>query len=109
MPVNADQKYKDDGFSWGDFLGTENTHKKEFYTYEYAKSIVHNFNLKTHSEWVNYIKVNSIDQKIPREPYKQYNNDGFSWSDFLGYKPIRFSKPALISILNNLKTEQRKR
>jgi superfamily II DNA or RNA helicase len=108
LPVNADQKYKDDDFSWGDFLGTGNLHKKEFLSYIEAKKIVHNLKLQSHQEWFDYIKNNLIDQKIPRDPYKQYKNNGFSWSDFLGYKPAHYSKPALISFLKDIEEREMK-
>ena len=106
LPVNADQKYKDDDFSWGDFLGSNSisTSKITFKSFEDAKNLILSYNFKSNIDWREFSKTENFKLlNLPTAPEHYYKNKGWTfWSDFLGYKPARFSKPALISILKNI-------
>ena len=86
LPVGPSQTYKNDNFSWGDFLGagTISSKKREFLSYEEAKKQLCNLNLKSVSDWRRYIKLKNF-HNMPKRPEQVYKNNGWvSWSDFLG-------------------------
>jgi hypothetical protein len=71
--------------SWGDWLGTFNTRKKEFLSFKKAKKIVIKLNLNSQKEWKKYCKSGNKSENIPSNPYKIYKDMGWiNWGDWLG-------------------------
>ena len=95
--------------SWGDFLGTNNVHSKEFVSFEEAISFVRHLNLKNIEEWKTYCKSDEKPCSIPTKPERIYKNEGWtSWGDFLGtgrvsnknmkYRPFEEAREFAISL-----------
>jgi superfamily II DNA or RNA helicase len=88
LPKAPQHKYKNNNFSWGDFLGTGNVapQNMEFLSYEEAKKIVHPLSIKTQKDWFIYAKSYSFNKKLPSDPNGYYRRLGnwISWGDFLG-------------------------
>lgn len=73
--------------SWGDFLGTGTvaSNKKEFRSFEEARSFVRTLGLKSTAEWNQYAKSGKKPADIPSHPKDIYRNDGYvGITDFLG-------------------------
>lgn len=59
--------------------------KKNFLDFHEAKKFVHSLNLKSRSDWLSWIKSNSLPVNIPRYPDSVYKNQEWhGWGDFLG-------------------------
>ncbi len=70
---------------WGDFLGTGNTHKKDFLSFEEVREFVRNLGIKNQREWYEYWKSNEKPDNIPYNPSRVYKGKGWiNWYDFLG-------------------------
>ena len=67
--------YEDKGWiSWGEFLGTgyvANQNRK-YLTYEEAREIVMELNLKSQTEWFQYCKSGNKPDNIPFNPQNFY-------------------------------------
>ena len=88
IPARPDQFYKDKGWkSWGDFLGYKEGHVPgEYRPFEEARDYVWNLGLKSHEDWLEFVKSGKKPSDIPADPYKFYKDKGWlSWGDFLGY------------------------
>ena len=89
IPKQPRIKYLDEGWiSVGDWLGTGRIadHKKNYIDYNEAKKFARTLNLKSSTEWKEYIKTHKLNN-IPINVSRSYKDKGFkSWSDFLGYK-----------------------
>lgn len=63
--------------------------KKNFYTYEESKSLLKPINIKTKTDWSNYLKSNLRSYNIPSNPNTYYLNKGWiSWEDFFGVSEL---------------------
>jgi len=72
--------------SYGDFLGTGRiaNQNKTFISYEEAKKHISKLNIKSETEWRDYIKTNKNINNIPSSPENTYKNKGWiGWGDFL--------------------------
>lgn len=92
IPKAPDVSYRGKGWvSWSDFLGTQNLSvNREFQSFEQAKNFVRSLNLKSGSEWRNWIsgKIGNKPARptdIPTNPSQAYANLGWTnWPDWLG-------------------------
>lgn len=84
IPSAPDRAYNDNGWiSWGDWLGTGNTHKKEFLPFKEARKFVRGLGLKSKREWLECGKNRSTG--IPLNANIIYKGCGWiNWGDFLG-------------------------
>jgi hypothetical protein len=79
--------YKDKGWiSYGDWLGTGKIAegKKEWKTFEEARSFAHGLNLKGKEDWMSYAKTSKKPKDIPTTVQKIYEDKWKGWADFLG-------------------------
>ena len=91
VPIAPQKVYKKEWEGWGDFLGTGviQTQKRQYKTFEDAKSFTRNLNLKNISEWREYAHSNKRPKDIPSLPHKTYKNKGWiSVGDWLGTNSI---------------------
>ncbi len=86
IPVAPNQIYKGKGWiSWGDWLGTENVHKKEVRSFEKARDYARSLNLKNANQWRAHTKTKGFPKDIPANPDQKYKGKGWvSWGDWLG-------------------------
>ena len=92
LPKTLAVFYKDKGWTTSaDFFETDNFYKKDFPTYENAKKLLINENIKSKSEFENWVKTTK--KNIPKSPWGYYQNKGWiSWPDFLGTSKISFKE-----------------
>ena len=87
IPSNPDKEYKYKGWlSTADWLGTNiGFSGYKYLSYNDAKLIIKNLNLKSQSEWNKYLKSGKKPENIPSSPGKFYKNIGWvNWGDWLG-------------------------
>jgi len=104
IPSNPDRTYSEFKTlgGWGGFLGTnrEATHLRQYRSYEAAKKFVQTLGLKSEKggrkqddsdlSWRNYttgklkLTHGKLPSDIPASPSKVYNDNNFTWPDFLG-------------------------
>jgi superfamily II DNA/RNA helicase len=88
IPVHPWSKYGKQFEGLDVFLGTKRF--KSFYeTRLYARKL----NLKSCKHWSRYFKKNKRPKGIPYSPNRTYKKEWKSWSDFLGYKIDKNTKP----------------
>jgi len=103
VPKSPYEHYKNKGWiSWGDFLGTnksqDNLLALIYISYENAKKIIRNLNIRTQKEWKNLAQGNNIPKEIPNRPERYYKKRGWiSWGDFLGTNRISNKNKKFIS------------
>jgi len=91
IPSAPHKYYKNKGWiNWGDFLGTGNTRKKDFLSFEDARKFVRGLNLDGLEEWKNYRKSGKRPKYIPSVPEITYKKEWISTPDWLGGKKKRF-------------------
>ncbi len=92
IPKYPNEAYQAKGWiSWGDWLGNQNiaTYDKKFKSFEEAKKIVSQMNLKKLNEWREYTKSKNFPEYLPKNPDNSYKNKGWiSWGDFLGSQTV---------------------
>jgi hypothetical protein len=90
IPLNPQVTYKNKGWKgWGYFLETGNVMNKDkiFPTYEEAKKMIKNFNIKSNKEWRIFSKKEGKKLNLPSAPDRTYKNKGWTdWGDFLSKK-----------------------
>ena len=85
IPANPNTTYKDFWVSWGDWLGTGNTHKKEYRSFEDAREYVRNEKLDSQRDWQKWSKSGKRPDDIPSSPARTYKDSGWiCWADWLG-------------------------
>jgi superfamily II DNA or RNA helicase len=88
IPKNPRGAYKKQGWvNLGDWLGTNNvhTHKRVYLSYEEAKKIIHQFEIKSVAAWRRFSKSDLMPKNIPSAPNTHYENLGWiNWYDWLG-------------------------
>ena len=91
IPKAVDHKYKDDGFTWGDFLGTGSisSSKRKMRSFREARKFVRKLNLSSQKEWILYRKGDlprkgKLPLDIPTNPNTVYINEWVSTADWLG-------------------------
>jgi hypothetical protein len=94
IPTNPNSAYREKGWTgWGDFLGTGNTSKGNFMSYQEARTTVHTYGLKSVVEWRRFCGEDKKPKRIPATPAGHYKDKGWvSWGDFLGTNRIARGK-----------------
>jgi hypothetical protein len=89
IPTNPARIYKDKGWiSWGDWLGTGAIapQNREFLPFKEAREFVHELQLKSAEEWIEYYKSGNKPADVPANPQAVYKNDWRGYGDWLGYQ-----------------------
>ena len=84
IPSKPNKVYRNEGWiNWYDFLGKT---KLYFRSFEEAREFVRGLNMKSSTEWFEYLKLKMIPKDIPSTPNEVYKDKGWkNWPDFLGY------------------------
>ena len=84
IPSKPNTVYRNEGWiNWYDFLGKA---KPYFRSFEEAREFVRGLNMKSYTEWFEYLKLKTIPKDIPSTPNEVYKDKGWkNWPDFLGY------------------------
>lgn len=89
IPSNPNVYYKNEWVSLSDWLdsGIESYNNREYYDYEYCKSIISEMKFSNRGDFYEFTKVN-IDKKIPNRPDHVYKkqNKWEGWQNFLSIK-----------------------
>ncbi len=89
IPKNPDAVFKNRGWiSWGDFLSTGNKYDNDvdYVTYEEAKILIKDMNIKNSIEYRKLKRSGLISEKIPFRVERYYEKRGWvSWGNFLGH------------------------
>jgi hypothetical protein len=85
-PVNV---WKNNGWiSMGDWLGNRfvATQNRTYRSFVRARKFVRGLGIKTHEEWVIFVKTGKLPKDIPSTPDSAgvYTNDWISWGNWLG-------------------------
>ena len=91
IPKAPQNVYKKEWKGWGDWLSTGviQTQKRQYRSFDDARSFARKLNLKNISEWRKYAKSNKKPLDIPSSPHKTYKNKGWiSVGDWLGTNSI---------------------
>ena len=109
LPSNPDKIYKDKWQSWGHFLGTGRSSKKDFPIFESAMEILKKAGITGSIEY----KAKYKELGLPASPNRSYKNKWQGWGHFLGTGntiggskkdfPI-FDKAMEITKANNIKS-----
>lgn len=85
IPSNPQITYKDSGWiSWGDWLGTDRSYKKEFLSFEEAREFVRRLKFQKQEEWFDFAKSKDRPDNIPYSPNEVYKQDGWKgYGDWL--------------------------
>jgi hypothetical protein len=86
IPKYPAKVYKDKGWkSWGDFTGYISPNTVNFMSYEEAKKITQDNNIKSREEWKTFIQSNEKPVDFPITPNQTYRNKGWEgWTIFFG-------------------------
>ena len=89
FPLHPNITYREEWISWGDFLGTGNIayEKKEFMSFEEAKTFIQSEGIKTNAEFQEWKREGKRPAAFPSTPDKVYE-EWVSWGDFLGTENI---------------------
>ncbi len=71
--------------SWWDYLGVAEGWNG-YMNYDELVEYIKPFNIKTHTEWLEYWKLNDKPHNIPGYPENTYKKEWISWYKFLGIK-----------------------
>jgi len=97
IPSDPKTFYKNKGWKgYVDWVGLNKYSYKNKLSYEDAKKLAHNFNIRTMEEWRNFCKLKKF-KNIPTNPKRTYEKEWISWRDWLGtnltnYKTFEESK-----------------
>jgi superfamily II DNA or RNA helicase len=86
IPYIPERTFPDEWVSYADWLGSENTRRKngKFLPFNEAQKIVRKLNLKTSTNWEKFAKSEEFPLNIPKDPSKHYASQGWSgFHDFL--------------------------
>ena len=98
FPSAPEQTYKEEWGGWGDFLGTGNmAHgKKEFMSFEEAKTFIQNEGIQTSAEFQKWKREGKRPAAFPSTPNKVYE-EWIGWGDFLGTGNMAHGKKEFMS------------
>ena len=92
IPKKPDQTYKNKGWNgMYDWLGRKegSRYNRNYLDFEEAKKIVHKLKLKNWNDWLNYLKSESFNIELPKNPSEIYKNIGWiNFGDWLGTNEI---------------------
>lgn len=85
VPVDPSQIYKNKGWKgWNDWLDTEiDPRNINFKSYEDAKKNITTFNVKSQTDWSEFVKTDKKPIDIPANPRQYYKKEWKGWGDFL--------------------------
>ena len=84
FPSNPQIVYKNHWENWGNFLGTGNTHKKNFRNYRSARDLVRSLGITTNEQFIEWSSSGERPGDFPSKPQVVYKNQWESWGNFLG-------------------------
>jgi hypothetical protein len=87
IPFHPERTYKNDGWvSFNDWIGAQNTRKRENKYLEYfeAKKLVHTLGIKSSSDWIKFTHSIDFPNSLPKDPYKVYEHKWENWDEWLG-------------------------
>ena len=84
FPATPHSVYKEDWSGWGDFLGTGNTHSKEWMPFLEAKAFIQTQGITLVSEFYKWKKSDKKPHNFPATPHSVYKEEWNGWKDFLG-------------------------
>ena len=84
IPSNPSRVYKTEWVSWGEFLGTENGHKKKFRSYESAQALMKALNIRSKEQFDKWCQAGGRPNDIPSRPDQVYQSEWMGWGEFLG-------------------------
>ena len=86
FPATPHRTYKEEWHGWGDFLGTGNmVHgKKEFMSFEEAKTFIRNEGIQTSRAFKAWSRSGKRPDNFPSAPDRTYKEEWTGWGDFLG-------------------------
>lgn len=90
FPKRPDCSYRNNNFSWSDFLGSKNSfpsRRKSYRTYEEAKTFANTLGFTTKAQWIHFAKSDKKPPDIPSRPdiFYQKKGEWHTWREFLGY------------------------
>ncbi|WP_271255099.1 helicase-related protein [Pseudanabaena sp. Chao 1811] len=106
IPADPTKVYKNQGWKgWGDWLGTGTVavFNRKYRSFEEARKFVHQLNIKSRQEWIEWTKSGNKPEDIPTNPHDVYKNKSWlGYGDWLGI--INLWRPnAILSFLYSLK------
>ena len=72
FPSSPDKVYKENWTNWGSFLGTGNSHKKEWMSIQEAQALVQSLGIKNYKELTEWIRSDKRPENFPSSPHKVY-------------------------------------
>lgn len=84
IPSNPENQYQGEFISFGDWIGTEYIHKKQFRDFYYAREFARNLNLNTQKDWQAWAQSVNRPDDIPAIPSRAYKQEWTNWGDWLG-------------------------
>lgn len=91
LPKCPENVYKNKGWNgWTDFLNSsgQGSRPRNFLSYEEAKILAREHNIKSWKEWYDYSRTNRPNN-MPSNPSQHYRDKGWiDWYDFLGKERI---------------------
>ena len=86
FPANPQRTYKKEWAGWGNFLETGNisNRKKEFMSFEDAKTFIRNEGIQTRMEFEAWKRAGKRPEDFPSNPHRTYKEEWTGWVDFLG-------------------------
>ena len=105
IPSDPYKQYKENGFSWGDFLGTGKVanQNKTYRSYAEAKDHLKNLNLKYAQDYYAWLKTAGRPQDFPPRPHNTYKLEWINWNDFLNSNKSRASVNKIYLPFNDAK------
>jgi len=86
IPTTPYRTYKNKGWKgWGDWLGTGNvaSYNRKFLSFNEAKKYVSSLELKSYTEWFQYVRSGNKPDFIPIDPSQTYRKEWASWKNWL--------------------------
>ena len=89
FPSNPRNTYKSEWESWGEFLGTENVHKRNFRSYEAAQALMKELDIHTYEQFQEWSRSGQRPEDFPSDPPRTYKSKWKSWGAFFNKKGFR--------------------
>lgn len=107
IPKRPDTAYKNENFSWFDFLGSKNKFpmtRISYLSYQDAKSFAQQLGFRNKVEWLQFAKSDKKPENIPSRPDVIYRKtlEWNTWREFLGYDLHKKHEQLIISKQNIL-------
>lgn len=97
MPKRPDRAYKNNNFLWSKFLGVKNNfpsiRKKTFVSYEECQQFVARNNIKSRTEWREFLRNYEKPDNIPAHPELVYRGTKTKPGKWISYNKFFDTKP----------------